>query len=179
MPLAALSPGMTETDAGTSGGAASPQDDVRVDVVQYPGGAVKAVPAGKGGDVARSQQKRTPRTLLRDRVVLAAAGLAVVGAGGLSLFVLAYSLLVVRALLLGLVAVMLLWGVAVAGTAAVAGVRWFQVGGGELLDEGVPLRDAREQWEATPVSAVATGSDGAAGGAGRPEREHAAEGTTP
>jgi hypothetical protein len=138
---------------------------------------VKALPAGEGPGVARSQRKRTPRTLLRDRVVLAAAGLAVVGAGGLSLLAVAYSLLVARALLLGFLVAVLVWGIAVAGTAVVAGVRWFQVGGGELLAEDVSLRDAREQWAATPVSAVNAGAEEVTGGGERPEREHAAEGT--
>jgi hypothetical protein len=130
-------------------------DDVHVDVVLYPSGEVKAVPAGKGADVVRSYHARE-----RSRSYLRKALFA-----GISVLVLVYSVLVVRNLLTGLLAAALVYG---------GGELLYRLRGSDaaLLDDGVTLRTAREQWEATPVSALAED------GTGRRERErdHAVEG---
>lgn len=151
--------------------AEGPAADERVDVVQYPSGAVKAVPAGKGRAIARSQRRRRPGSLLGDRTVLVAGGLAALVAGGLSVLVLAYSVLLLRNLLLGFLSVVLLWGAAGVLVLGVTAVRWLQLGDAGLLEEDVTVRDAREQWEATPVAAVAEDP-----GVGEHRPEHAVEG---
>lgn len=72
----------------------------RVDVVMDPSGAVKAVPAGKGGEIVRSYNEREPskRRLRRALVWLLVA------------LVLAYSLLIVRNPLLGGIAAAVIRG---------------------------------------------------------------------
>lgn len=128
-------------------------EDARVDVVLYPSGAVKAVPAGKGADVVRSYHERNQGTGIGRRVL----------AWLLVALVVAYSLLVARTLLLGVLAATVVY-------AAVRLLPRFAGADADLLDGNVALRDAREQWDATPVSAVA-------GGPARGRRERAAEAT--
>jgi hypothetical protein len=130
-------------------------DEVHVDVVLYPSGEVKAVPAGKGADVVRSYEAREQSQSYLRKALFA----------GISILVLAYSVLVVRNLLIGLLTAVLIYG---------GGMLLAQVRGSDaaLLDDGVTMQTAREQWEATPVSAL-TGD-----GTDRRERErdHAVEG---
>jgi hypothetical protein len=130
-------------------------DEVHVDVVQYPDGEVKAVPAGTGADVVRSYEAREQSQNYLRKALFA----------GISVLILAYSVLVVRNLLLGVLTALLVY----AGGALTAPRRGADAA---LLDDGVTLRTAREQWEATPVSALT------AEGADRRERErdHAVEG---
>lgn len=135
-----------------------PSDDRRVDVVLYPSGTVKAVPAGKGADIVRSYHDRRGEHRPLRRVLLAVV----------SLLVLAYSLLVVRNLLLGLGVVGVLWG-------AFWLVPRLLDSDARLLDADVALRDAREQWDAEPVSELAS-TEGAPGARGSERaREHAFE----
>jgi hypothetical protein len=146
MALAPDHPSMSEQD--------DPPADARVDVVLYPDGEVWAVPAGKGGDVVRSFRERDGGISTEGHVL---AILAVVA-------VLAYSLLITRTLLLGVLAAAVVYGVArlvpvLSGSDA------------ELLDADVALRDARQQWDADPVAEVG----GSRGGGGERVREHAFE----
>lgn len=149
-------------------------DDARVDVVQYASGVVKAVPAGKGAAIVRSQNRGRPASLLRDRVVVGAGAVAAAVTGLFFVVALAYSLLVLRAVLLGLLAAAAVAAVAALGVAGVAAARWATGGDATLLDESVALRDAREQWGAEPVSAVAQSDERHESGQ-RNEREHAYE----
>jgi hypothetical protein len=144
----------------------------RVDVVSYPGGQVKAVPAGKGPDIVRSQNRGRSGSVLEDGAVQVAVAVAVVGGGLLTAAVLAISALMLGILPVGLLGAL---GIVAVAALAVAGVVVLRLGGrgnAELLDEAVTLRDAREQWDATPVSAVAESSEGAS----RRARAHATEG---
>lgn len=126
--------------------------DARVDVVQYPSGEVKAVPAGRGADVVQSFEDRGQGTgRLRGILV-----------GAIALVVLGYSVVVVRNVLLGLLAVLLVVGLGL-------GMPQFTRGDAELLDDDVSLHHAREQWAAEPEAALT-------GRAGRRERDHAVEG---
>lgn len=143
-----------------------PMTGPRVDVVQYPSGVVKAVPAGKGREIVESQRRSQPSSLLRDRVLLAAILVAILGAGFLAAVVMAYSVLISATLLLGLLLTLLVFAGAGILVAVVAGVRYAQRGDARLLDEGIPLEDAREQWNAEPVSAVTEEDEGGVEGDG-------------
>lgn len=125
----------------------------RVDVVMYPSGEVKAVPAGKGGEIVRSYRERDAAPGIAARVL---TWLVVV-------VVLAYSLLIVRNFLLGLLAAALVY-------VAARVVPRLTGSDAALLDAGLSLQDAREQWDATPVSAVEVDTR-------RGRRDHATEAT--
>lgn len=129
----------------------------RVDVVMDRSGDVKAVPAGKGGEIVRSYHDRG-RSPSPARRVLAWLLVA---------FVLAYSVLIVRDLLLGIITAAVVFGV-------IRLLPHLTGSDASLLDSDVTLRDAREQWGATPVSAVESGREGERDRRG--EREHAFEG---
>lgn len=131
--------------------------EARVDVVMYPSGDVKAVPAGKGGEIVRSFRERTSSSGSARRLF----------AWALVLFVVVYSLLIVRNLLLGIVAA----GVVYAVVLLLPGLTGSDA---SLLDSGVTLRAAREQWEATPVAELESPRPDE--GDRRREREHAFEG---
>lgn len=112
-------------------------EDLRVDVVLYPSGEVKAVPAGKGAAIVRSYSERNDGTATGRRVL----------AWLLVTLVVAYSLLVVRNLLAGILAATVVY-------AAMRLLPAFTGTDADLLDGDVTVRDAREQWDATPVSEV-------------------------
>lgn len=136
----------------------SPMDDTRVDVVMYPSGEVKAVPAGKGTAIVHSYEERKREWSLARRLLL----------WGIVAVVVAYSVLIVRNLLMGLFAA------ALVSVAFHVGIR-FARNGAELLDDDVTLRDAREQWEAMPVPQVAPDERERPARYTRREREHAYE----
>lgn len=144
-------------------------DDARVDVVQYPSGGVKAVPAGKGADIVRSRNRDRPRSVLRDRVVAGSGAVAAALVALFSIVTFGYSVLVLRNIFAGVLSAMVVAALAAVGLGVVVAVRWAQAGDAELLDEHVTLGDAREQWAAMPVSAVAPAE------APDREREHAFE----
>lgn len=146
-------------------------DGTRVDVVRYPAGGVKAVPAGKGAAIVRSQNEVQPGSVLRDRVVQGAGAVAVAFAALSTTLALGYSVLVLRSVLLGMLVAVVVAAMVALGFGVVVAVRWTRAGDAELFDEGVTLRDAREQWDATPVAEVASSGDR------QREREHASEGS--
>lgn len=127
----------------------------RVDVVLYPSGEVKAVPAGKGSEIARSQNRGRSGSVLEDELVLLTGVAAVFGGGILAVGAFVLSTFLLGTFVVGLVVALV---VGILAVAAVGGVALWRRGGetsAELLDEAVTLRDAREQWDAAAVSAVA------------------------
>ena len=134
-----------------------PSDDVRVDVVMYPSGEVKAVPAGKGADVVRSYHERgREESALRRAVPLVVIAL-----------ILAYSLLIVRSVLLGLITAVLVY----VADRLLRLLPLLTDSDAAVLDSDISLRDAREQWDAAAVEALASPGERER----RDAREHAFE----
>lgn len=127
----------------------------QVDVVMYPSGEVKAVPAGKGDDIVRSYRERKRKMSTVRRMLLWVIVAVIV----------AYSILIVRAALMGILAA----GIVFVAFYLVPQLRT----DADLLDADLTLRDAREQWDAEPVSSLSDGREQSA--AERHEREHAFE----
>lgn len=128
-----------------------------VDVVTYPSGEVKAVPAAKGGEIVRSSHERE-RSKGRSRRVLVWLVVAVV---------LTYSLLIVRNVLIGAIAASLIYAVAHLHPRLTDS-------DASLLDSDITIRAAREQWGAAPVSDLESAQRDVRDR--RREREHAFEG---
>ena len=117
--------------------------DRRVDVVQYPSGEVKAVPAGKGWAIVQAhgqeanEQNRLRAVLMWTIIVI----------------VLAYSVLIAENLLFGVLGAGIIY-------VAFQRVDRMDESDATLLETNARLRDAREQWNATPVSEVREASSG-------------------